>query len=73
MILVHPEKGVAYEKILHFIPAIIKNVTFPIRMKTLSWIFMFVKVCSVKIGQPMFIGREMGWDPVQDHPYIILM
>ncbi len=73
MILVHPKKGIAYEEVPHFVPAIIKNVAFPVRMKTLSWVLVFIKVCSVKICQTMFIRGEMGRHPVQDHTDFILM
>src|SRR6185295_8581956 len=64
---VEPKKRVADQKTLHFMPPIIENVAFPIRMVTLAWVGMFIEMGAVEIAEPMLVAGEMRRHPIENY------
>ncbi len=73
MILVEPEQGIADQKILHFVAAVIENESVPVRLLPLPRIRMLVEVRPVEIAEAGFILRKMRGNPIQDDADAVLM
>lgn len=73
MVFFEPEHGTADQKGPHFKPAVVENVAVPFRMVALLGVGMFKEIRPVEIGQPVFIGGEVGRDPVEDDSYSMFM
>src|ERR1700683_3564256 len=73
MVLVEPEQGIADEKILHFVPAVIEHKSVPVRLLRLLGMRVLIEVRPVEITEPRFILRKMRGNPIQDDADIMLM
>ena len=73
VISVRPEKGIADEDAAHLVPAVVKDVAFPVRMESFARIHVFIQVSSVEVDETMDIGWEVRYHPVEDYTYAILM
>src|SRR5687768_1319646 len=63
-----PEERIADEERPNFTPAVVEDVTLPVRMKSFSRVRVFKKKCSIKLKQAVRIAGEVGWNPVEDDP-----
>ena len=54
-------------------PAVIENRTFPIRMKSLPWIRVLIKMSTIKEAKTMVIAWKVRGYLVQDHANAILV
>ena len=62
-----PEKCIGDQEVLYLRTSVIVDLSAPVRMLPLSWVFMLINCCTVKISQSMGILGEMSRNPVQDH------
>jgi hypothetical protein len=71
--LFQPENRARYQETAHLVPAVVENITLPVWMITLAWIFMLKKMRSIKIRQSILIRREMRWYPVENYADVVLV
>ena len=64
--LLHPEKRIRNKEVFHLRSSVIINLCSPVRMLTLSRIFMLIYSRSVKVCKPMCIFRKMSRNPVKN-------
>ena len=67
MILVEPEHGAGKQEAADFVAPVIENVGVPVGMKSLTPVGMLEQMGSVEIGQPVGVGREVRWHPIENH------
>ena len=67
VILIRPEQSVGNQEIGNSRTAVIIDQSPPMGMGALSWIFMLIYACPVKISQPKAVSREVGRNPVENH------
>jgi len=53
------------------VPAIIEDARFPIRVKTLTGVGVFIQMAAIKVRKSMLVVGEMGWHPIQYHTYAL--
>src|SRR5690606_2420667 len=70
---IEPKTSIADKKGLYFSSFIIKDITVPIWMKSLTHIGIFVGVVAIKHVQSMCIVREMRGHPIQNDTNPFLM
>ena len=73
MIAVEPEHRARQEEAAHLVSAVVEDVTVPVGVEPLTGIGVFVKVRPVEERQPVFVGREVRGNPVQNHADAALM
>ena len=64
--LLHPEKCVRNKEVLHLRSSVIINLCAPVRVLSLSRIFMFIHSRSVKVCKTVRVFREMSRNPVKN-------
>ena len=67
MELFNPENGVADQKILHLILAVVKDLGAPVRVLALSGVRVLVEGFSVEVRQSVGVLGEMRGHPIQNH------
>src|SRR5687767_12521659 len=68
-----PIKRAAEQEAAHFVASVIEDVAAPIGVKSLTGIGVLVEMRTIEIPETMFVGREMGRHPIQDHSDAALM
>ena len=64
---IDPIEGVAIEEVGDLVPAEVVDRRIPVGMEALAGIRVLVEGGAVEVGEPMFVGREMRRDPIDDH------
>ena len=67
VVFLRPVDGVGDEKALHLVAADVKAACAPGLVLHAILTLKFVERCAVEFVQPVFILREVGGDPVEDH------
>jgi len=67
VVALEPEQGARGQEAAHLVAAVIEDQAAPVRMKTFAGIGVLVQVASIELSQPVGVGREMGWNPVEQH------
>ena len=62
-----PVKCVSGEIITHLVPAVVENISPPVRMLSATRIIVLVKCRSIKAGQRIIVLRKMRRHPVEYH------
>ena len=65
VIMFDPEQCVGDQEVLDFRTSVIVDLGSPVRMLTLSRVFMLIDSSSIEIGKSMCILREMSRNPVE--------
>ena len=73
MIFVKPGSARCLSKIPHLISAVIEDVAFPVRVKPLLHIRVFIEVGAVIIDQSMLVRGKMGRHPIEDDANAVLV
>ena len=73
MVAVQPEEGIGDKERTHLVAVVVEDAAFPIGMEAQARVGMVVEMRTIKIGQAVGIGREVGGHPVQDDADACLM
>ena len=69
----YPEKCISDQEVFDLRPAVVVNLRSPIRVLSLSRVFMFINSRSVKVCKSVCILREMCRNPVKNNTYLVAM
>ena len=67
----YPEKCISDQEVFDLRPAVVVNLRSPIRVLSLSRVFMFINSRSVKVCKSVCVLREMCRNPVKNNTYLI--
>ncbi len=73
VVTVEPKKRVANHKTAHFVTAVVKNITVPLRLHSLARVGVLEKMTAVECREPMRIAGKMRWHPIEDHADVVSM
>ncbi len=73
VVLRHPKVCTTNQKCTNFIFAIIEDIASPLRMKSFTWIKMFIECSTIKVGKSMHIYSKVRRHPIHNHSNTIFM
>jgi hypothetical protein len=66
-VLLDPEQGVANEIVENLASAKVVDQRSPVLVHAFAWIGMLVERLAIEAGEAVCIGREVRWNPVDNH------
>ena len=67
MIPLEPEERAAHEEAAHLVAAVVEDEAVPVGVKALAPVAVLVEVRAVEVADRVLVGREVRWDPIEDH------